>query len=106
MENFYDEIKRLCELNNIKIESLIAEASNNGCGYATFWGWKRRGIYPRFDMGYKICKILGVEPKHFFEEDDSNSYGSEYQELVKLYNNLSLDARSQVLNLMRTLQGK
>lgn len=106
MRDFYEELKRLCELNNMNIEGVVRAATNNQSGYTKYWSWKRQGTFPRADELYKMCKTLGVSMEHFFEDGETETVKTKQKEVVDLFDNLSLSSQDQVLSLLKTLQGK
>lgn len=106
MTDFYEEIKRLCKLNNITVDAAVKAATGTEDGNAIFWGWKRRKIYPRADDLFRLSKILGVTVEHFFDDNGVEEMYLKNKEVIKLFENLSLNSQTQVISLLKTLQGK
>lgn len=107
MMDYYEEVKRLCEINGITVDAALKTATNSEVGYTTFWGWKRRNIYPRADIAFKLSKVLGVTVEHFFNDDDAvEEMYMKNKEVIKLFENLSVSSQEKVIDLLKLLQGK
>lgn len=111
--NFYDELKRLCRIKGITIDSLMKMIGRPGI--VAFSGWKQRDCYPRADDLYKICKILEVSMEHFFDDDEGIVVDKKKMDLInKLdylsdeeFETLSKLSESQLknlINLARSMQ--
>lgn len=110
--NFYDEVKRLCKLRGITIEELMKMA---GKTYATYFGWRQRGDYPRADDVYDIAKILEVSVEHFFEDDRGIVVNEKMMNVVKnleslpnedleILNNMNEEQLKNLINLAKSLK--
>ena len=79
-ETFFERTKRLCKENNTTIEGLMVS-----CGLTkdAFMKWRRRSVFPRADVLYKMSRFFhvsmeyllnGVELKLNKREDRVYSY--------------------------------
>lgn len=110
--NFYDEVKRLCKLRGMTIEELMQMA---GKTYATYFGWRQRGDYPRADDVYDIAKILEVSVEHFFDDDRGVVVNEKIMNIVKnleslpnkdleILNNMNQEQLTNLINLAKSLK--
>ena len=94
--DFFDRIKELSKLRQIKIEQLVEEI-NPDCKNPrdTYNGWKRRHTIPRGNVCLSIAKKLGVSVEYLLTGHDPNTDMStfekyvEYSELLEIASKLS-----------------
>lgn len=69
MENFYEKIALLCKSSGKYIDIVFNKIlGREKGGKDVYQGWRRRGMYPRADILYKLSKILKVPMEAFFDD--------------------------------------
>ncbi len=69
--DFFDKVKELVKEKNTTIEAVAKSAyGESQASVDKYYGWYKRGLYPRMDDGYALCKALGVSMDSFFEESE------------------------------------
>ena len=100
---FYDNLKAACEKNGLKITPIVAE-----CGGAkgSISNWKK-GAIPNSDIVMKLSVRLNVSTDYLLFGIDSNvnqlHLSENEQELMDIYNQLSILSRERVLERARVL---
>lgn len=106
--NFYDEIKRLAKLKNLKIESIMQEVLQSPTPEAArdfYQGMRKRNNYPRLDVAYGMAKALGVSLDYFFQSEELKNY-DKYQNILPLLENMTDEELVKVEMMIKLLVQK
>lgn len=100
---FYDNLKAICDKNNIKITPLVLEC---GGTKGVIGGWKK-GAIPNSDIVMKLSVRLNVPTDVLLFGKDKSSPAEQLttdeQELIKYYKELDLMKKGQVLERAKVL---
>lgn len=96
---FYDNLKLVCDSKGLKITPLVAECGG-AKGSITNW---RNGATPNSDIVIRLAERLGVTTDLLLLGSDKCTYSDEQEELISLFNNLSLVDKGKVLGKAETL---
>ena len=104
MEKFYEKIALLCKSSGKSIDSVFNKIlEREKGGKDVYQGLRRRGMYPRADILYKLSKILKVPMETFF--DDSPPVAGVSARIKALGNieNLSDEEFEFIKNIVKNL---
>lgn len=96
---FYDNLKLVCDRKGLKITPIVAECGG-AKGSITNW---RNGATPNSDIVIRLADRLGVTTDLLLLGSDKCTYSDEQEELLSLFNNLSLVDKGKVIGKAETL---
>lgn len=96
---FYDNLKLVCDNKGLKITPIVAECGG-AKGSITNW---RNGATPNSDIVIRLADRLGVTTDLLLLGSDKCTCSDEQEELLSLFNNLSLVDKGKVIGKAEAL---
>lgn len=100
MEHF-DVIKRIKDLCDTKNVSFYRLSKNSGIPQSTLTNTLNRGTIPTIFTLEKICGALDITLAQFFDIEENHT--NKQEELIKMYNSLSLQDQELLFSYLRGL---
>ena len=70
----------------------------------TIYNWRDRGSSPTLSLLDAVCYAFGISVVDFLlNEDELMALTDEQKELIRLWNTLSAEKKSSIINLMKTM---
>ena len=97
--------ERVESLRKAKGWSLYELAKQAAVPVSTIYNWKDKLSLPSLELLDAVCYALGITVVDFLLGDDGMIALTEEQgELIKLWNSLTREKKSAIINLMKTMQ--
>ena len=97
--------RRVDDLLKAKGWTIYELAKNAGVTNSTIYHWRDRKTLPSLELLDAVCYAFGISVVDFLLGDDGLlALTEEQNELMKLWNNLTREKKSAIINLMKTMQ--
>ena len=104
MEKFYEKIALLCKSSGKSIDVVFNKVlGREKGGKDVYQGWRRRGMYPRADILYKLSKLLQVPMESFFDDSPAVAGVSARMKALSSIEKLTDEEFEFVKNIVKNL---
>lgn len=91
-------VKKLASQQGITIEEVLNKSLGPN-SVDTYYGWKRRGSFPRIDAAYSIAKVLGVSVDYLISGENNDIMPERYKKIISMLDNFN-DTEIKQLEIM------